>query len=273
MIDIFGFQSPLDFLEQLLNSEKAHRKDFSLDKMAETLGLSRSALSMVLSGKRNITNSLIHSLARELKFSESEHLYWEALVHFHQAENDTDKIWFQKKLTTVKSERRTTSIRTPAPNLVSAWYVPAILVYLIDLSQGSASEVVSEVATKLSLPTELVRNVIEKLEGDGFLQFKGGGDVHVFFDRISASVSSKRFLKDVMAEANRRIDTDFESRDSFFTSHTFSIEKRLIPEFIQDYKNLLQRYLDFKSRGSQSESNSAEVVLTSFQLFPALAKG
>ena len=59
--DVASFDSPLDFLRAVVASEKAARADFSLEKTAERFGMSRSGLSMILSGTRALTLPQIHA--------------------------------------------------------------------------------------------------------------------------------------------------------------------------------------------------------------------
>jgi len=199
-----------------------------------------------------------------------------------QMDDPLDAEVYRARLGRLRHARSTVSVRTPSAHLVSAWYVPAILVYLIDLAgdDAPADHLNSTIARDLGLPPAQVAEVIEKLAGEGYLQFRGRGNVHVSFDRIAASIATKRFLKDVLREAARRIDADFEYRRNFFTSHTFSVSEGDVASLVRDYEALLDRYVAQKggetpeTSGGVDRANpaNAEVVVTAFQMFPVLAK-
>jgi hypothetical protein len=113
-----------------------------------------------------------------------------------------------------------------------------------------------------------VHDVINSLQREGFLSYKGHGNVHISFNRIAAMITSQQYMKSAFAEAIRQLERHFESPQHFFAVHSFSISESDIKTFIEDYKTLVNKYLSSTPTGA--EKDNLKVVQLTTQLLPVL---
>jgi transcriptional regulator with XRE-family HTH domain len=203
------------YLNILIENECATRPGLSMAAFAKSFGMSRSALSMVLSGARDVTLPFVHRIASALKLDHNDH---------------------------------------------------ALLVYLIDISDSP--ERVPQIAAQLGISTQHVRDVINSLQQEGFLSYKGHGNVHISFNRVAAMITSQQYMKSAFGEAIRQLERHFASPQHFFAVHSFSILEGDIKTFIEDYKLLVNKYS--ASTPSEAEKQNLKVVQLTTQLLPVL---
>ncbi len=254
------------YLNAVLGSEGRSRAGLSMSKFADALNMSRSALSMVLGGSRDLTIPAIHKFARALRLNSADHSYFEALVLMCQSETPEERSYYDRKLDAERQSRRTHGITTSSRTLVSEWFIPALLVYLIDVSDSP--ERWGAIAAKLGVTELHVRNVVAALESEGFLAFKGQGNVHITFNRVVAMISSQQYMKAAMMEAFRQVERHFDSSRHFFATHAFSLQEQDIKAFIEEFKALVDKYIG--STPASGTSQEPVVVQLCAQLFPVL---
>jgi uncharacterized protein (TIGR02147 family) len=266
-LNLREYTNPILYLKDLFLFEKEQRSDFSLEIVAESVGISRSLLSMVLSEKRKLTLEQIHAFARFLKLNRTDHEFWEALVHFHQSEFPQDKNWYSEKIKNSNESSETFQLRSAASQLVSKWYIPVLFVYLLDFENSEIP--FDEIALHFRIEVSELKFAIESLEREGFLQYKNKGSVHISFDKIAGSISQKRYLVDILTEAAHRMKAHFENPSHFFTSHTFTIDSGNFASFVLDFKALMNKYI---AKKYASTATDQVVYQSAFQLFPVLSK-
>jgi uncharacterized protein (TIGR02147 family) len=254
------------YLNTVIENECATRPGLSMAAFAKSFGMSRSALSMVLSGDRALSLPFVHRIASALKLDHNDHAYFEILVLKCQSESAEDRAYYERRLSSERSKRQTQAVTSPSRTLVSEWFVPALLVYLIDISDSP--ERVPQIAAQLGISTQHVRDVISSLQQEGFLSYKGHGNVHISFNRVAAMITSQQYMKSAFGEANRQLERHFASPQHFFAVHSFSILEGDIKTFIEDYKTLVNKYL--ASTPSEAEKQNLKVVQLTTQLFPIL---
>lgn len=250
------------YLHDLIEEAARSSEKISMQRFAQAFGLSRSHLSMVLSGERALTLRNIHGIAEALHMKHRDHEYWEALVLLGQAKDDKDRSYYKMKLEQQRASRNTKSITAASKVLTSEWYVPAVLVYLIDIGMGEAD--FDQICKRLSLTRDELQKCIKDLEAEGFLTFRGQGDIHISFNRLVSMISNKRYLKKVFQEGVDRMDANFASNLCLYNGTTFTLAEDDIHQFISDYKSLLDRYLN--SCGKESK----RVVQANIQFFPVI---
>ena len=263
--DIFSFQSPLAYLTAVIDLERRTRKDFSLAKIASDMGLSRSGLSLILNGRRRILHTQIHPMARALHLDGSSREHWEAMCLRDLSDCDDDRNWYEAKLRRALEQRLSVGLRTPSQSLAAAWFVPALLVYLIDLAGSTLSP--EDIALRMGLPVGEVKSALDSLAQEGFLHWKGAGNVHIAFERLAASVAAKRYLKQVYSEGARRMERHFDDRQCYFASHAFAMSKAHTAQWIASYKSLIERWI---AAPPCPEDPNGQVVMSAIQFFPVV---
>lgn len=268
-ISVRQFEDYRIYLREVIRLEQAECWGASVERFATRFGMSRSALTMILNGKRDLTVHSLHRVAQILKLDPADHEYFEALVLLNQAETDFERSYHRRRLETnvCRPARETSPLRSPARSLIANWYVPAVLVYLLD-HPCTPEEAARATAARLGVPEAEVSEAIANLEREGFLEFRGKGNVHIAFDRLTASLGSKAFLKGLYQEAIRRLSSQFDAPGAFFTGHTFTLPMARFDELVRDYKELLNRHIAHGDEAGAGED--VRVLNACFQVFPVL---
>lgn len=253
--------------------------------------MTRSGLSMVLSGQRDLTIQQTHAIARALRMNDETHQEWEALVQCTQSKCAHSRSFYKNRLQKIRvqnsetrkeliegreSVKRGITLRSASGSLVSSWYTPAVLVYLLD--HGESERCYENMSKSLNLPVDRIRSLVSKLKSEGFLNIETDGSVHIAFERISSSLSMQRYLLECLDECKRRVRDSFDDSSHFFTTHQFSIPKDKSAAFIKDVKSIFERYVNAEKthqqtsgHGDSENSSLTDTVLASFQFFPVIS--
>lgn len=127
-----------DLLRRILNEKKVQNSFFSYRWLSKRCGIASTGfLSLVLKGKRNISNDLAIRLCDVLKFSKKETAYFLILVKYNQTKNPEEKkSLFEELLSMRPSEVK--SIKTDQQEYFNKWYYGAIreLASIIDITDN-----------------------------------------------------------------------------------------------------------------------------------------
>lgn len=263
--DLFEFEDYRAYLNAVILQESSLSGGISMARFAEAFGVSRSALSMLLNGQRDLTVANIHRIATVLRLDQNDHEYFEALVLKCQAQDEGERHYYEIKLQKKHQSVRCQTITTPSKTLISEWFIPAILIYLLDIDDDP--EHLYRIAEGLSISKQHLDAVIESLRQEGYLSYKGKGNVHIAFNRVTHKISSQQYLKAVMHESQKRMDKSFYDEHSHFLAHCFSIPETAIAEFVSEYKALLQKYM---ASGDGKEETKRRIMQISTQFYAVL---
>jgi uncharacterized protein (TIGR02147 family) len=98
-VSVFQFLDARDFLRQAYDAEKRLNKDFSQRYIAKAMGAASSSFFKdVLAGRARLSPPRVAKFAKMFRLSPKEAEYFENLVLFTQAENETEKERLLKKL-------------------------------------------------------------------------------------------------------------------------------------------------------------------------------
>lgn len=250
------------YIRDIIMDPSLNLEKIPLQRFAQAFGLGRSHLTMVLAGTRSLTIRHIHDIAYALHLDHEAHEYWESLVLYGQSKEDMDRTYYLKRMDQVRFTRKTRSINVASKTLVSQWYIPAILVYLLDIN--CTKEHRKKLAQRLEIDPETLERTITQLELEGFLSFREAGSIHISFNRIVTMVSNRNYLKKVFEVGIHKMENHFDSKICLFDGTTFSISQEDIHFFIAEYKQLLDRYC---SVAGQSQDR---VVQANIQFFPVI---
>lgn len=127
-----------DLLRQICEERKKQNSYFSYRWLSKRTGIASTGfLSLVLNGKRNISNDLAIRLSDALKFSRKESAYFLTLVRFNQAENPEEKKSLYEELLSIRPNNAK-SIEADKQEYFNKWYYSAIreLVSVINISDN-----------------------------------------------------------------------------------------------------------------------------------------
>ena len=260
MISIFAFLSYRKFIAAYLEEQRNYSPTINQAKLAKKLGVGASSLKMIQSGARNLTVHNIHTFAHGMGLNPSEHEYFEALVHYEQAENAAEKRFYQKRLKTTK-EASSKSTRVNFQDLLKEWYMPAILVHLID---GNGVLDADRISQKLGISKARVQETVDTLKKLGVFTENQGGKIHFVMDKFTPHFSKQIYLKKLIPVLQKKIESEFHSPSSYFETHAISLSEAQFRGFLEDHKLLVERYL------SQDTTASTTVYQLFTAAFPVL---
>lgn len=271
-VNLFEAKDFRSYLATLLESERQDGKGVSLKSFADRIGVGLSTFKMVLDGSRNLTIKNIHVIAVGLNLTASERDFFESMVLRDQADEEDVRKYYAQKLKQVKSLAKTARLRTSDANIMQDWYVPAFLIYMLDIEkiheQGISEEAFMKAATAFNLPVTTLKQIFISLEKSGVLQKTSDSKYHIVFERVNGSLTKQRFIQSTAVECQKRIASSFDDPRAMFTAHTLSIPDHLIAKFYDDYKSLVDSYMSYES----SFDDNIEILQVCCQSVPVLKK-
>lgn len=262
-----SYSSYRAYLRDLLAAEKRENSAATFVRVGKAFGMSGPALQMIVSGTRNLSIHSVYRIARVLKFTPQEIEYFEALVLHEQAKSEDERAYHESKLNRIRSGVEPAHVRVPSAVMFSRWFVPALLVYLTEVHEQRGGEGVDceAIARQFGVPAEDIASILDKLRAAGILSLSPQGrKFHFQPDKLVNSFSQKRFMASLLAEAQKRVETEFTSPTSFFSADTFAIPASTIRSFVLDYKALVQRYMAL----APTQEKGVAIMQCAIELFP-----
>lgn len=239
-------------LHQELIKIRIRNPAYSLRAYSKKLGISHSALSEILNGKRNVSKKLAQRLAQRLCLSPEQ----------------VDAMLFGKIQTPTSKQRRALELAADHFHIVSDWYYFAILSLCETKEFPGTSLFISDY---FELDQRVAQTILDRLVRLGLLKFERGkyratGKEYASSDGVgSVSVRKHHFQTLELAKASLEEDP-LEERD--FTSMTMAIDPKNIPEA----RKLIRKFRDDLSCLLEV-GEKKEVYKLSLQLFSLKHKG
>jgi uncharacterized protein (TIGR02147 family) len=131
-VQIYNYDDPVCFLNDTLAAIQKQNPQYSMRAWAKQLGINHVAmLSMVLSKKRKLLPSLSSRISRQFLqtgyFSDTEARYFDMLVLFSNAATLEEKNFYQSILSSIRPDRKFSTLELDHLRLISDWYHIAIL--------------------------------------------------------------------------------------------------------------------------------------------------
>jgi uncharacterized protein (TIGR02147 family) len=140
-------------LKELLAEQKKKEPWFSYRMFSKHIGISSSGfLSLVLSGKRNISQDLAIKICSKLKLSKSECTYFLALVRYTQASSAKEKEYAFEELLLFKRER-VVSLSGDQREFYNQWYYSALreLVAVTNVTDNNFKAIAERLTPKIKV--------------------------------------------------------------------------------------------------------------------------
>lgn len=118
---IFTYNDYKSYILDTIAYYKLNDKGFTLKSFAKKLDVSASYLSMIIKGKRELSNGLINSFAIALKLTASEHTFFETLVHFNNSKDDQSKAKYLERMKQFKKYREHNIADVSLHSYMSNW--------------------------------------------------------------------------------------------------------------------------------------------------------
>jgi len=282
-----------EYLLAAFQTAKRGKPTLTLEAYATQLGMGVSAFKMILTGKRNLTVHQALKVSRALKLSMEDTAILETLALRDSASDAWERTYFTRRLRQCKESLKVRSIQTSERTLLHDPLALPLLVYLLEERRGGSrkkggSQQVSpkegleeseeldyeKLGRSFKVKAERIRALVEDLKGSKILPDSTGdnnasidsssGRYHVFFDRLNHKNLQKKYMKTLLSEASRRVDTEYDTGASSFVGYTFATSEAALDGLREELKTLMDKYL----AESPERSGPWQIVQACFQLFP-----
>jgi uncharacterized protein (TIGR02147 family) len=271
MADIFTYLDYRRYLQDSIEERQRLQPRFSLRLISQRMGIrSMGFLSMVLSGKRNISEKLIIALGKIFKLNKKEQQYFRSLVYFNQAQTHVEKDLHYRQLLSYQSGPVRTVTRDKY-EFYDKWYYAALreLVALYDITDDC-----DEVGKLLTPPCKSseVKTALAVLERLGFIKKNDRG----VYQRVSAIITSGRtahaleiqnFQITTLELAKRAFDL-FTKEQRELSTLTMSIDGAALDVIKGKLSNLRAEIMEL----ARSVQRPDQVFQLNMQLFPLSTK-
>ena len=128
---VYHYTDYRKFAHDHIRAMKAKRTRFSLAVLSrKSKTLSKSSLSLILNGKRDLPRKRILALGNSLSLKGRHLAYFETLVKFNQTQDEGERDFFLKQLVSLRPKTNPDSFRTDYYALLSNWHALVIREYM-----------------------------------------------------------------------------------------------------------------------------------------------
>ncbi len=162
MPNIFTYFDYRQFIKDCCRERQKVNPHFSYRYISQKIGLrSTGFLSMVVAGKRNISDRIIIALCKILSLKKRERSFFTSLVRFNQAETHEEKSHFYQELLSYK-ESPISTIKQDQYEFYTKWYY-SVIRELIAIQQVSDDHQHTAKLLKPQIKPAQVREALEVL--------------------------------------------------------------------------------------------------------------
>lgn len=257
------FTSTQNFFAKSFEELKQGNPKLTMNSYAKRIGIGVSSLKMILSGKRKPTLHQVLTLARVRRFSVPQISYLETLSLKEAARTPWEKSYYSRLLKIKREELNLQTIQTSSEDLLTDSLALPLLVDLLDSKSITIDE--KMLAKRFNTKVEHIKQLIETFYEQQLLQTREDGQFHISFDKISHKHLQKKYIKASLAEANRRIDTDYDKSGAFFVTYSLSVTEDSLIRLQLELKELMEKFM---AEDLGSSLQRRELAQASFQIFP-----
>jgi hypothetical protein len=266
MISVSDYSSAQDYLIGAFDQAKRLDSKVTVQIYAKRLGMGPSSLKMILSRKRKPTIHQMLTVARTLRLSVSETSYLETLALMDSALGDWEVAYYSKMLKAKKRELKLSTLATSQTSLLADTLA---LPVLVELLESKPTEIdFARLAERFKTTTAVMRNLIEDLRKNEILNQKPDGHFHIVFDQFRHKPLQKKYLQKVLAEASKKIETDYDRKDSLFVNYVINLTPSMMADLQMDLKRVMLKYMNQEI----TDQACRQVAQASFQIYPLTGK-
>ena len=266
MPDIFTYTDYRLYLKAFCEEIRKVKPFFSYRYIAQKAGLkSVGFISWVISGKRNMSPSLTHTLASILKLGRREADYFELLVNHNQAKTTDERQHYLDRLLAFRSTR-TTIVDRDRDQYYSRWYYSAIreLVALTEIRDES------QVSSLLRPPITRseAREALDLLKRLGMVRLNN----KKIYERVDAALTSGPNVDPAIIHGFQTVTMQLAQS----ALHRFAKEDRDISTLtlscnVRDLARIRERVRQMRSEITEiacASDNADQVFQLNIQFFP-----
>ncbi len=264
--DLFTYSSYRMFLRDWLSAQPERTQQ----QLASEAGCSAAMLSLILNGRRPLRGELLHALPAALELSAEEHQFFQLLVTFEQAREDSEER--QEAWTEIAGVLKLRAARTLSGGQVDTLDWHRFFVYELAQCQDYQPDLTWIAARLPGLSAPEVAQAVASLQAAGLmteaLHARPGMLVDNSVDRGDHQEALMRLHRRALALATAGLAVPEDERE--YRSMTVRVPASRLPDAIAQIRMMQNRVLQL-CEGSPSPDDPERVYLFNIQLFPVSA--
>ncbi|MGE3975888.1 MAG: TIGR02147 family protein [Bdellovibrionales bacterium] len=261
---IYEYNDYRNYLKASLAIRIAKNPRYSLRTFAKHLGLAPATLSMILSGKKNLSFNRSLQVAERLDLNSKEQVYFSQLVYLKGSSSIESKKQVLNQMRDTGNSRSAEHIAIDQFELISDWCHYAILMLT---EVHSFKFTVANVARRLSLNKFVAETAIERLQKLGLLEkVKEGqyrrikGDIIVQSNDMN--LAFRKYHRQLLEKASLSLETQ-PPKDRITASEVIAMSK----SDLKEVNKLMEQFLNQVIELTKKSKNKTDVYHLGVQAF------
>ena len=265
--DVLQYTNYRVFLRDYYEFKKKTVPAFSLRFFAEKAGLSSHAhLKLAIDGKRNITKNTVVKLVQGLNLENQRAAYFESLVFFNQAKNDTERQVYYAQLLKASPRSKLHKMDKAQFRIFREWHHSVILEMVALKDFRPIPEQISKRLRGLITPAQAMESLNLLLELGLLVKTANGyrqsNPLITTDDEVQDTVVAMYHSQ--MLTLSQRMLNDLPGSERDVSALTFGIKRSDFVNLKKHLQLMRKELLDFSAKAGEAE----EVVQINLQLFP-----
>ncbi len=259
------------FLKRVLAEKIGRNPAYSLRALSAQVGMSHSALSQVLSGKKNLSIDSATRVARHLKLSEKEADYFSLLVQVGLAKSPSAKETLLQRAKVLNPKREIHDLSVEHFRVIADWYHLAIRNLLevpgVEHTPRALAKRlgITQIEADAALDRLLRLGMIEKDPANP-LRYRKTQDYVLAQSRVP-NEALRQFHKQMMEKAIESLETQAPS-EKFVGTETLAISREFLPEAADLAEQFFSRMIELSKRATKKKTDVFHVAVQIFSLTP-----
>lgn len=265
--DVLQYTNFRVYLRDYYEYKKKTQPSFSLRFFAEKAGLSSHAhLKLTIDGKRNITKGTVLKLIQGLGLEKQRAAYFESLVFFNQAQNDTEKQVYYAQLLKASPRSKLHKMDKAQFRIFQEWHHSVILEMVGLKDFRPIPDMISKKLRGLVTPAQVTESLQLLLELGLLVKTANGyrqrDPLITTDDEVQDMMVKMYHFQMLKLSATMLADLPGNERD--VSALTFGIKRSDFPNLKKHLQLMRKELLDFSAKAGEAE----DVVQVNIQLFP-----
>jgi uncharacterized protein (TIGR02147 family) len=273
MINIFEYTDYRLYLNEYFCERKTANEHFSHQLFAQKAGIKSSGFVLhVMKGERNLTKPVILKISRAIGLDSNQTDYFEDLVSFEQAKNQSDKEFYFSRIAMKRENAKIRTLDDRQYEFYSQWYHSVIreIVGLVEKSVDPKTlskmliPPVTPTEFKKSLQLQVDLGLLKQISEDIYEQtesfISAGGAVR--------NVAIVNFQKIMLKEALLAWDR-FKSSEMMMNTVTFCMSEDLVETVKKEIRDFKSRLFELIAKDKKT---TERVYHLNVNLFPVTKK-
>jgi uncharacterized protein (TIGR02147 family) len=256
-----------EFLREKINERIEQNPQLSMRAIAKKTGVSHSLLSLVLSGKKNLSHESASQFASRLGFSATDEERFLLLVDYTLAKDPSYKLRLRERIENLGGLAEGLQLTLDKFKMMGEWYHAALL-ELIRTEEYAKTPTKRWMAERLGIEPAIVEVAMDRMERLGLIEKEDSiyrrVDSYVDFDPGIPNENLRRYHRQFIEKAMAAIEEQtYEQRS--ISGLTFAIDPSEVPmvnDMIKKFKNGLEKKLKSKKFKSVYQINFQFFELT-----------